>query len=257
MKIQEIQHKIAESLRNVSDAPELDAQRIILHVLHQHDASYLISHSNEILSDKNLNIICKMAEQRTTSMPLAYILGEADFYGRTFSVTPDVLIPRPDTELLIDKTLQYIQNNFSNKQDIYIADICTGSGCIATTLALEVPHVHIIATDISPIALEIAKQNAAKYNVLDRIEFVQGDLLDPIKNKKIDLLVSNPPYIPNKELSRAEYSVETRGLLFEPEIALNGGSDGLKFVNQIKEYSQTNNIPAIIETVGGEIITIY
>ena len=255
MTIFQLQQTIAASLRNTSDAPELDAQRILLHVLKKEDVSYLLAHSDEIISDQNLETIRDMAEKRKTGMPLAYILGHADFYGRTFTVTPDVLVPRPDTEAVIDKALEYITHNFNTKKELVIADICTGSGIIAITLALELPHVHIIATDISPTALAIAKQNAEKHGVLDRIEFLQGDLLFPILNKKIDLIASNPPYVPSQELKTAKNSQDTHGLLFEPKIALDGGEDGLKFVNQIKEYSQTNNIPAIIETVGGEIIT--
>ena len=246
-----MQQKIADVLRTISDAPELDAQRIILHILKKHDTSYLLAHSDEILSEKNIKTIVEMAEQRKTGMPLAYILGEADFYGRTFSVTQDVLIPRPDTEILIETALGYIKTNFSYTKNIVIADICTGSGCVAITIALEVPDAHIIATDISPAALAIAKQNAEKHNVLDRIEFLQGDMLEPIKNKTIDLIVSNPPYIATESLQHTGNTPDTRGLLFEPKLALDGGPDGLQFVNIIKE----SGIPAIIETVGGEIIT--
>lgn len=288
MTIHEAQQSIAASLRTISDAPNLDADRILLHVLNKQDASYLIAHSNEIISEQNLQTILDMVEKRKTGMPLAYILGHADFYGRTFIVTPNVLVPRPDTELLIDRALEYVKNNFSDKKEITIADICTGSGIIAITLALELPHTRIIATDISESALHVAKQNTEQHGVADRIEFLQGDLLEPIKNKNIDLIVSNPPYVPNGELASllpspyqgegedevsvnapnqppsppspqlgGRYNADTHGLLFEPRIALDGGEDGLKFVHQIKEYSTANNIPAIIETVGGEIIIEY
>ena len=255
MTIHEAQQIIAASLRAISDAPDLDADRILLHVLNKQDASYLIAHSNEIISEQNLQTILDMVEKRKTGMPLAYILGHADFYGRTFLVTSDVLVPRPDTELLIDRALEYVKNNFSDKKEITIADICTGSGIIAITLALELPDTRLIATDISSAALEIAQQNAEKHDVADRIEFLQGDMLSPTSNKHIDLIVSNPPYLPAEALAKAGRAVETTGLLFEPRIALDGGEDGLKFVNQIIEFSQENNIPAIIETVGGEIIT--
>jgi release factor glutamine methyltransferase len=254
MTIQDLQKNIADTLRTYSDAPELDAQRIILHVLEKRDASYLISHAEETLTVEQEKNILSMTNIRKTGMPLAYILGEADFYGRTFIVNKDVLVPRPDTELLIEKALEYIQNNFQNKKEIILADICTGSGIIAITLGLELPSIHIIATDISPEALLIAKQNAEKHGVLDRIDFIQSDLLQPIKNKNIDLLVSNPPYVPTQELENTT-SLEKRGLDFEPRIALDGGEDGLKFVRQIQEYSKQNHIPTIIETVGGEITT--
>ncbi|HSX24921.1 MAG TPA: HemK/PrmC family methyltransferase [Candidatus Andersenbacteria bacterium] len=296
MNIQELQHEIATMLRDFSDAPQLDAQRIILHVLKKNDASYLLSHGDEIFSDADLETMLERAEKRKIGMPLAYIVGQADFYGRTFFVTQDVLIPRPDTELLIEKTLKYIQNNFDTDQDVLIADVCTGSGCIAITLALELPHARIIATDISPAAIEIAKRNAKQHGVLDRIEFLHGDMFDAFSpparggvspafggvsggGRKVDLIVSNPPYVTTQELLTIRHpgldpgstsndesgfpiksgmtTNDTIGLLFEPKIALDGGEDGLKFVNQIKEYSKKHSIPAIIETVGGEIITVY
>lgn len=255
MTIYEAKQYIAASLRTSSDAPMLDAQRILLHALEKNDASYLLAHGEEPIPEQEVQNILYMTEKRKTGMPLAYIIGHADFYGRTFLITTDVLVPRPDTEALIDKALDYIQLTFSNTKEITIADICTGSGIIAITLALELPHARFIATDISDSALKIAKQNAEKHNVLDRIEFLQGDMLSPIQNKKIDLIASNPPYIPSKQLTTSDSTQDTRGLLFEPHIALNGGEDGLKFVNQITKFSQENNIPAIIETVGGEIIT--
>ncbi|MCE9643410.1 MAG: peptide chain release factor N(5)-glutamine methyltransferase [Candidatus Andersenbacteria bacterium] len=255
MTIHEAQQNVAASLRTISDAPELDAQRILLHILTKDDASYLLAHGEDVITEQNLQTILEMAEKRKTGMPLAYILGHADFYGRTFIVTPNVLVPRPDTEASIDTALDYIKNNFDITQEILIADICTGSGIIATTLALELPNIHIIATDISPAALKIAQQNAEKHGVADRIEFLQGDMLSPILNRNVDLIVSNPPYIPTEELAAGDSTQDTRGLLFEPRIALDGGEDGLQFVNQILRYSQENNVPAIIETVGGEIIT--
>lgn len=261
MTIAELQLHIADQLQTVSDAPELDSQRIILHALEKRDTSFLIAHSEDTLTEEQQHSIQAMAGNRLTGMPLAYIIGEADFYGRTFTVTPDVLIPRPDTEALIEQTLEYIKNNFRDTAEVVIADICTGSGIIAITLALELPQVQIIATDISPAALAVARQNGEQHGVLGRIKYIQGDLLEPFdaaqgKPIKIDLIVSNPPYVPTSVLAKAADSIETRGLTFEPNIALDGGKDGLKFVDQIKHYAQENNIPAIIETVGGEIETV-
>ncbi len=287
--IGEILRNITKSLTNYSDAPHIDAQRIILHVLKQREPSYLLAHATDVLTAPQLQEITSMVTQRKTGMPLAYILGEADFYGRTFIVTPDVLIPRPDTETLIEKALEYVKKNFENKKEVTIADICTGSGIIAITLALELVRLtkalpavlagisyKLVATDTSPAALRIAKLNAEKHGVADKIEFIEGDMLNPIKNQHVDLIVSNPPYIPTAELAqlslrgaesdeaistyhaarllrsaRNDSSLETRGLMFEPRIALDGGPDGQLFVDQIK----ASGIPAIIETTGGEIIT--
>ncbi len=286
MTISEIIRSTANTLREHSDAPQLDADRIVLHVLDQREPSYLIVHSSDTISSHDVQEITRMADQRKTSMPLAYILGAVDFYERTFIVTPSVLIPRPDTEILIEKALEYIKNNFPEKKEITIADICTGSGIIAITLALELEKLtkalpasrqvqanetvryRFIATDISPAALAIAKENAKQHKVLEKIEFIQGDMFGPFdfdqgKPHKIDLIVSNPPYIPTSELD-AIYCVQkpnphnsketpwNEGLLFEPRIALDGGPDGQKFVDQIKK----SGIPAIIETTGGEIIEV-
>ncbi len=252
MTIQEIAKSTTDALRPFSDAPQVDADRIILHALKQREPSYLLSHGNDPLSESQLSAIQQMQDKRKTGMPLAYIVGETDFYGRTFIVTPDVLIPRPDTEALIEKALSAI-TTLQEKlgRPLLIADLCTGSGCIAITLALEAREHRFIATDISPAALSLAKQNAEKHGVADRIEFIEGDMFTPFEDITIDLIVSNPPYIPAHELSKAEGSQETRGLLFEPRIALDGGIDGLDFVRKIQEA----HIPAVIETVGGEIIT--
>ncbi len=277
--------QLTKNLQNHSDAPDLDAQRIILHALGQREASYLFSHADQILNEKQMALITAMTEKRQTGMPLAYILGEADFYGRTFIVNQDVLIPRPDTEALIEKVLEYIKNNFSDKKEITIADICTGSGVIAITLALELPEAILIATDISSTALAVAKRNAERHGVANHIEFIEGDMLSPIKNRHVDLIVSNPPYIPSAELTSLFPSpyqgegedevsdnapnqpspppspqlgrggtlpLEIRGLLFEPRIALDGGADGQDFVKQI----QQSGIPAIVETTGGIIIQL-
>ncbi len=246
---------MVHSLASHSDAPHLDAERIVLCAIHQRNASYLLAHAGEEVDNTALRQIHHMTALRASGMPLAYVLGEAEFYGRTFTVTPDTLIPRPATESLVEQALAYIRQNFSNHKEITIADIGTGSGIIAITLALELDKLksyRLIATDISPAALEVAKYNAALHGVSDRIEFVAGDMLTPLTSLPVTLIVSNPPYVPTHELKRAGETIQTRGLLFEPTIALDGGEDGLAFVNQIKKAGT----PAIIETIGGEIVTI-
>lgn len=269
MTIRECTSQTARALRTYSDAPNLDADRIVLHVLGRRDPSYLIAHATNALSQTQKQEIMRMANQRKTGMPLAYVVGEADFYGRTFMVTPDVLVPRPDTETLIETALDFIHKNFLDKQEIMIADIGTGSGCIAITLALElssrlsVVHCKFVATDISAAALATAKQNAKNHGVLEKIEFIQGDMLDAIKNRYVDLIVSNPPYIPTAELDaiycapkpylpHSKDNPWNNGLIFEPRIALDGGIDGQTFVDQIK----ASKIPAIIETTGGIVQTL-
>ena len=242
---------MVHSLTSHSDAPHLDAERIMLSAISHRDASYLLAHASEEVDDTALRQIHHMTALRASGMPLAYVLGEAEFYGRTFTVTPDTLIPRPATEQLVEQALAYIQKHTSDMQDITIADIGTGSGIIAITLALELDkNYRLIATDISPAALEVAKYNAAAHGVFDRIEFAEGDMLTPLTSLPVTLIVSNPPYVPTQELTRAGETIQTRGLLFEPTIALDGGEDGQLFVNQIKKAGT----PAIIETIGGEIV---
>src|SRR3989338_5313147 len=139
--ISELLTLLTKHLTSYSDAPHLDAERIVLHVLKKREPAYLLAHATDKLSDQQIQEVTAMANRRKTGMPLAYILGEVDFFGRTFIVTPDVLIPRPDTETLIEKAIEYIIRHAGLRpgihEEITIADICTGSGIIVITLALE------------------------------------------------------------------------------------------------------------------------
>lgn len=253
------------SLQKISDAPRLDAERLLLFVLRKKEASWLYAHGEEELSEGQQREFERLVAERATGKPLAYILGEWEFYGRPFYVTPDVLVPRPATEELLEKALAHIQD------DMVVADIGTGSGVIAVTLALETQTpsssplsggaqeknssldkgrmggVSFIATDISPAALKVAKKNAQRHGVERMIEFLQGDMLTPLHDRKIDLIISNPPYLPAETLAEAGWTVNTVGLQFEPRAALDGGPDGQRFARQIAAA----NIPAWVETTGG------
>jgi release factor glutamine methyltransferase len=256
MTIKEVVRGITDALHSYSDAPHLDAQWIVLHVLGQRDTSYLISHSTQPLLPSEVEAVQSMAEERKTGKPLGYILGETDFYGRTFIVTTDVLVPHADTEDLVEKTLGYVQDKYSNAERITIAEIGTGSGCVIITLALELrsqlPHLNVtyIATDISEEALNIAKLNAEKHGMLNHIEFLQGDMLTPLQHRHIDLIVSNPPYLPTEEVDNPSQNIETRGIPFEPRISLDGGVDGLTFVRQL----HASGTSEFIQTLGVDII---
>lgn len=234
-----------------SDAPQLDAQRLLRHVLKIKESSWLYAHGEENLDKKTEERLKELVAERATRKPLAYILGEWEFYGRPYYVTPDVLVPRPATENLIAATLPYIGvwRDAHQGETMTIADVGTGSGIIAMTLALELSKpantgesagVQFIATDISEKALKIARKNARRHGVEHKIELLRGNMLEPLKNRKIDLIVSNPPYLPSSEVHR-----------LDPRVALDGGPDGQKFVRQI----QASGIPAIIETTGGQIIS--
>ena len=252
-------------LKHLSD-PRLDAQWMLLKILNKKEASWLIAHGEERLTGKELALFSQLLARRSAGEPLAYLLGEWEFYGRSFTVNEAVLIPRPTTEKLVDEALSYIKKlvrgglKKTERETIIIADIGTGSGCIAITIGLEIEKWlraerlccdwRMIATDISGTALKVARQNARRFDIKDKIDCLQGDLLQPIKERRVDLIVSNPPYVPSGELTaQATLGNDKLGLRYEPRVALDGGEDGLVFV---KELLKTE-VPLIYETVGGEI----
>lgn len=239
-------------LRPLSDNSGIDAERLLLFVLHQTESSWLIQHDQAILSPDQSDLFVDLVKKRGTGYPLAYILGSWFFYGREFLVTPDVLIPRPDTEHLIEKALAAISDRHAQHgRNLIIADIGTGSGCIAVTLALESPFIqHIYATDISQSALAVARINAEKHGVSEKITFLHGTMLEPVKSLPVDLIVSNPPYVPSSELN-APPGTATIGLRYEPCQALDGGPDGQKHIDTIKQ----SGLPAVMEVTGGKIAT--
>jgi len=160
--------------------------------------------------------------------PVDYLVAQAPFFSMMFHVDPAVLIPRPSTETLVDHVIQHARRTpgFATPR---IADLGTGSGAIAIALAKNIPNAHIIATDISPTAIAIAKQNAKQHNVADRIQFQIADMLDPLDMQPVQYLVSNPPYISDDEWLHVPPNVKN----FEPHTALRAGVDGLKFIRPL------------------------
>lgn len=236
-----------------SDAPQLDADWLLLHVLDTSDASVLATEAAGEFTEAQSVELKRLVDQRLSGVPLAYIIGEAHFFGRVFTVTPEVLIPRPETEELVRQAqvaIQELQTKLG--RPVVVADIGTGSGCVAITLLLECPGSisQMIASDISPAALAVAQKNAERHRVHQQIRFLRGYLLEPLAGIPVDLLVSNPPYVPSAELDQPP-TIETAGLRFEPRQALDGGEDGLLYVKAL----QASGIPAVIETLQGEIIT--
>lgn len=248
---------LEKELADSSDSPNLDAQWLLLHIIKKTQTAWLLAHPDEKLNQKQIQTLEKLLVRRQNGEPLAYLIGEWEFYGRKFHVNKDVLIPRPETEKIIDKTLQAITKLSTDRKKITIADIGTGSGCIIITLALELLHrpaysniqINFVATDISDKALKTAKENAARHYVEKYITFLSGDILKSIKDRQIDLIVSNPPYLTSKEINSANRP-ENIGLRFEPRLALDGGQDGQKYVSALIN----SNIPSIIETTNGNII---
>jgi len=182
------------------------------------DRTFLIAHAEDEVND--VDQFGEVVERRAAGEPLQYITGTQDFFGREFRVTPDVLIPRPETELLVEAALEV------NKSATSICDVGTGSGCIAVTLLCELNHARAVALDKSPAALEVAKFNAQKLGVADRAEFIVSDCFDSLDRREVDLIVSNPPYVSAGIVQGLQREVRDH----EPLIALSPGPDGLSII---------------------------
>lgn len=189
---------------------------------------YLITNKNNAVPTKQYAAFSRLVKKRISGFPFAYLVGRKGFYGLEFFVNQSVLIPRPETESLID----WVIKNFTKEYDGVIADIGTGSGCIAVTLAKYIPKANILAVDVSQAALTIAKKNARANKVQSKIRFVKSNLLQSVRNpERIDLLIANLPYLTNDELGNVP---------FEPVKALYGGKLGLELIEkciaQIERY---------------------
>lgn len=210
-----------------------------------------MAHSETVLTDEQQSLFTASLKQRQTGLPVAYITGSKEFYGIDFIVTPDVLIPKPDTELLVEHALAAVRSRISGhtpQKPLHIIDVCTGSGCIALSVFHELDRhiqdqISLVLTDISPAALSIAQQNAAHLLQPEQIQqlcFLQGDLLDAVvqgtskpSEIKFDIILSNPPYIPAAEVT--ELLKDGRN---EPRLALDGdagspSNDGLAILRRL------------------------
>ena len=210
--------------------PKLDAELLLCHTLKK-ERSWLIAHADDVLDEATINDFNILLARRIRREPVAYITGEKEFWSRSFHVNSNVLIPRPETEHLIEA----VQGHFPKQQAEYsFCDIGTGSGCIAITLACEYPKARIIATDISSQALSVARRNAERHGVSDRITFVQGDMFAalPKNTASFDAIISNPPYVAQHEMDELEAELD-----FEPQHALSDGQDGLSFLRLLVEQA--------------------
>jgi release factor glutamine methyltransferase len=206
------------------DRARQDVEMLMLHVLHKNKA-WLVTHPDKELTDTQATHFLELLERRQAGEPIQYILGEAEFYRLPFMVTPDVLIPRPETEHLIEKVIQ-LGPLFRKPR---LVDVGTGSGAIAIAFAHDWSHATVTAIDASEAALGVARRNAERVGFADCIRFLQGDLLDPVAGEQFDIVVSNPPYVP--EVDRPTLSVEVRD--YEPGLALFAGDDGLDIYRRL------------------------
>ncbi|MDR3793594.1 MAG: peptide chain release factor N(5)-glutamine methyltransferase [Terracidiphilus sp.] len=206
-----------------------DAETLMLHLI-QRDKAYLIAHPEQDLSAAGAVRYYALVDRRLAGEPIQYITGEQEFFGLPFSVNHHVLIPRPETEGLVERVLE-LAVAFEYPR---IVDVGTGSGAIAVTLARKLPQAEITAIDISAEALDVANSNAARNGVASRIRFQQGDLLAPVKAGGVEIVVSNPPYVATAD--REAMAVEVRE--FEPMMALFAGADGLDVYQRLIPAAQ-------------------
>jgi len=206
---------------NDIDDASLECELLLRHALKISRTQLYLDLDRE-LSPKQEEAFWRLMQRRLNGEPTAYITEHREFYGLDFYVDPRVLIPRPESELLVETALGLAQNH----PLLTIAEIGTGCGAIAISLALGLPKVKIYATDISAPALEIALLNCQKHGVVDRVHLLQGDMLDPVP-EPVDLIIANLPYVEESELARAGPAK------FEPLLALNGGSDGMERIRQL------------------------
>lgn len=201
----------------------LDAEVLLSTILNK-PRGYLISHQEKEITASQLKKFHALISRRQKGTPIPYLTHHQEFYGLDFLVNRKVLIPRPETELLVEVVIQYARRLANLQSPISIADIGTGSGCIAVTLAKYLPNVKIYAIDISEKALAVAKINAKKHKVLKRIKFIKGDVLNPVKKEKFDIIVANLPYLTKDELINVPH---------EPKQALYGGKLGLEIIERL------------------------
>ena len=205
------------------ESSRLDAEVLLSRVLGK-ERIYLYVHFDQPLQQMELGRFREMIKQRVKRIPVAYILGEKEFMGMDFSVSPAVLIPRPDTEILVENVIERLKK----LGNVHIVDIGTGSGAIAVSILANCLNVSGVAVDISSEALAVAKSNAVRHGVDMRLEFIKSDVYDSLSAGQFDAIISNPPYIPDKDIAGLEPEVKR-----EPYGALAGGKDGLDFYRRL------------------------
>lgn len=217
------------------DSPRLTAEILLSHLLNINRVTLYLD-LDKPLNESEVSGYRELIRRRVRREPIQYITGVQEFWSMDFIVGPQVLIPRPESELLVEMSIEKLNSNKDHgNPSPRILDLGTGSGALATALAKEIAESQILATDISPGAIDIARLNAERHGVSQQIEYVLGDLWQPVKDKELtfDLIVSNPPYISTKEYEDLPPEISR----YEPRLALDGREDGLHFIRKIIEGS--------------------
>jgi release factor glutamine methyltransferase len=218
-------------LEKTSDTPGLDLQVLLAHQLNK-PRSWVLAHQEEPLTRPQIRTFETAVSRLEEGHPLAYVLGVWEFFGLEFEVSPDVLIPRPETELLVEHAIKWLKNVPSRGEAFRVMDVGIGSGCISIALAINVPDIIVTGTDVSPSTLKIAGKNAERMQVSNRFTFIEADLYPNHSPSSLcSLIVANLPYIPTKTL----HSIPIYGR--EPTLALDGGPDGLLILRRFLEES--------------------
>jgi len=213
------------------DSPRLSAELLLSHVLAMKRIE-LYTQFDKSVDKQQLDRLHELVERAGQNEPIAYITGKTEFYSLELKVTRDCLIPRPETELLVERAIEFLRERTGTQ---FVCDLCTGCGCVAVAIAKNVPHARIIATDIADAALNVAAQNIERHQLKDRIELLHGDLFEPIVPQldvsKFDLIVCNPLYVSAAEYEALDKTVKD----YEPKSALLAGADGLDVYRRIVE----------------------
>ncbi|MBV9148450.1 MAG: peptide chain release factor N(5)-glutamine methyltransferase [Candidatus Eremiobacteraeota bacterium] len=225
-----------EKLRVSGDSPRADAYRLLENFVDCNSA-WLIANQHEALSESARRCFVAAVERRRSGEPVAYITGRSGFFGASYDVNADVLVPRPETEHLVEAALEFLRP----RSNVGVLDIGTGSGVIACAIALGLSNVRVDAVDVSGAAIATAKKNAGRLGIAGRCRFLIGDLLAPVKGKRYSCIVANLPYIPTPQLPRRPNSAA-----FEPKAALDGGPDGLKLYRrllpQLRDFLEADSL---------------
>ena len=233
MKIKDIINYGVATIKN-TESPSLEIQMMIAKVIEK-DRLYIMLNLEEDIDESKVEIIKTMIDKRKSSYPLQYILGEREFWGMDFKVSEGVLIPRQDTEILIEETLKKLKDN-KHKSNLKGFEIGVGSGIISITLLKEIETLTMIGVDINDKAIELTKANALKHEVSDRLCILNSNLFEKInKENQFDFIISNPPYIETKVIDSLQEDIKQH----EPKLALDGGEDGLDFYRAIIEQSKS------------------